>query len=245
MDVTDMVQFNMDVLNSHDLTSSFFHLDRNDPTAGFPFDASTVSGHIFPATVLRAGSTPSVTSTSFGPCDGLSLRLRLGSHLAQYMRHQLEEQKGYTSTVGISTNKLLSKLIGNTNKPRGQTTLMPPYTSSDDHASSNMTLFLDSHDIGQIPGIGFKTAQKIRGHVLGRPAAHDSGLVYGGTKEQVSVGDVRLHIDVDAQNLERILAGPGVPKGIGEKVWGLINGVDDTEVGKAKDVPQQISIVSD
>ena len=236
MDVTDMVQFNMDVLNSHDLTSSFFHLDRNDPTAGFPFDASTVSGHTFPATV---------SSTSFGPYNELILRLRLGSHLAQYMRHQLEEQKGYTSTVGISTNKLLSKLIGKINKPKGQTTLMPPYKSSDDDASCNVTVFLDSHDIGKIPGIGFKTAQKIRGHILGRPAAHDSGLVYGGTKEQVSVGDVRLHTAVDAQSLERLLAGPGVPKGIGEKVWGLISGVDDTEVGKAKDVPQQISIVSD
>ena len=41
--------------------------------------------------------------------------------------------------------------------------------------------------------------------------------------------------------LERLLAGPGSPKELGSRVWGLINGVDDTEVAKAKDVPQQIS----
>ena len=242
MDVTDMVEYNIDV---NSLSSSFFHLDRNDPTAGFPFDASNLSGHTIPAKITQTARPPPSTPTSPSPGDGLGLRLQLGSHLAQHIRHQLEEQKGYTSTVGISTNKLLSKLVGNVNKPKGQTTLMPPYiTAPDDDAGSNVTLFLDRHDIGKIPGIGFKTAQKIRQHVLDRPAAHETGLVYGGTKEKVFVGYVRRHESLNAEVLERLLAGPGVPKGLGEKVWGLVNGVDDSEVGKAKDVPQQISIVS-
>jgi len=244
MDVTDMIDYNLDILNRNNLTLSFFHLDRNDPTIGFPFDASTLSGHTFSATNLQTPSPYSSTPASPSAEDELSLRLLLGSHLARYMRHHLEEQKGYTSTVGISTNKLLAKLVGNVNKPKGQTTLVPPYVSTPDgEATSNVNLFLDSHDIGKVPGIGFKTAQRVRHHILERPAAFDSGLVYGGTEESVSVGDVRLHDDLNADVLERLLAGSGVPKGLGEKVWALIHGVDDSEVGTAKDVPQQISIV--
>lgn len=238
-----MVEYNTDILNRNDLSTSFFHLDRNDPTVGFPFDAYSVFGHTFPAADLQNASPPASTPTSPTPDDELGLRLVLGSHLAQHIRHQLEAQKGYTSTVGISTNKTLSKLVGNVNKPKGQTTLIPPYIAPYDGASSNVFLFLDTHDVGKIPGIGFKTAQKIRHRILQRPAAFDSGLVYGGTKEKVTVGDVRLHDDLDAENLERLLAGPGVPKGLGDKIWALIHGVDDTEVGKAKDAPSQISIV--
>lgn len=176
--------------------------------------------------------------------ETLCQRLILGSHLAQHLRHQLEEHKGYTSTVGISTNKLLSKLVGKVNKPKGQTTLIPPYQEGLLNAGgSNVINFLDSHDIGQIPGIGFKTAQKLRQYLLQRPAAFETGLVYGGTKENVSVRDVRLHNGMNAEVLERVLGGAHVPKGLGSKVWGLINGIDETHVGKAKDVPQQISIV--
>ena len=238
MDVTDIVQYNSDLLNRNDLTASFFHLDRNDPTVGFSYDASSVSGHLFP---VNAPASFSDAPGSEDPED-LFLRLRIGSHLAQHLRHHLEEQKGYTSTVGISTNKLVSKLVGNVNKPKGQTTLIPPYTPG--HAGiSHVNHFIDSHDVGKIPGIGFKIAQKIRDHVLGRPAAFDAGLMYGGTKENVTAGSVRLANGMGPELLERILNGPGVPKDLPGKVWGLVNGVDDTEVAKGREVPQQISIV--
>ena len=57
------------------------------------------------------------------------------------------------------------------------------------------------------------------------------------------MGDVRLYPGMGADVLERLLASPGTPKELGSKIWGFINGVDDTEVAKAKDIPQQISIV--
>jgi len=243
MDVTDMIDYNIELLNHNDLGSSFFHLNRNDPTTGFPYDASSIYGHTYPATPVQPLSPPSSTTPSpqsSGP-HTIFMRLLLGSHLAQYLRHQLEEQNGYTSTVGISTTKLVSKLVGNVNKPKGQTTLIPPYESTDEY-ESNVTTFIDAHDIGKIPGIGFRLAQKIRQHVLRRRPAFDAGLVYGGTKEHISVRDVRLFPGMCAELLETLLGGPGSPKGIGEKVWGLINGVDDTEVGKARIVPRQISI---
>ena len=236
LDVTSMIEYNMDLLNKNDFSHSFFHLDKEDPTMGFAYDATSVCGHTYPKKLTAS----TAKSTDLGGSDGLMLRLHLGSHLAQHLRHQLEEQKGYTATVGISTSKLLSKLVGNVHKPNDQTTLMPPYTS--DVEATNVTNFVDDHDIGKIPGIGFKLAQKIRSHVLGKAAKFDDGLVYGNTLENVKVGDVRLHPKMGPETLESILGGHGSPKGIGSKIWGLINGADDAEVGVARSVPRQISI---
>ena len=231
-----MIDYNLQMLNVHSLHSSFFHLSRNDPTVGFDFDCSTIAGHVMPPNDFR------IDTAMKQDLSGLYLRLLLGSHLAQHVRHQLEEHKGYSSTVGISTSKLLSKLVGNVNKPKGQTTLLPPYNASDG-SESNVTSFLDKHDIGKIPGIGFRSAQRIRNHVLARPAAFDAGLVYRGTKENVKVGDVRMFPFMGVKVLEQLLGGPGTPKNIAMKIWGLINGIDTTEVARVREVPQQISIV--
>lgn len=125
----------------------------------------------------------------------------LASHLAAHMRQKLKVEKDHTCTVGISTSKLLSKLVGNVHKPNDQTTLLPPYTF--DNGNDNVTSFLDSHEVGKIPGIGFKIAQKLRAQVLQRPADFDDGLVYGGTKERVLVGDVRMHPGMGPEMLER------------------------------------------
>lgn len=242
-----MVDYNVEMINPNALRISFFHLSRDDPTAGFDFDGGNISGYAFPdaPTIPTNASLPSGDIGGpplMGDHTNLYLRLLLGSHLAQYLRHQLEEHQGYSSTVGISTTKLVSKLVGNVNKPKSQTTLLPPYHSTDS-IESTITRFLDSHDIGKIPGIGFKTAQRIRHYMLGRPAAFDAGLVYGGTKEPVTVRDVRLSPSMGNELLEKLLGGPGAPRGIGAKVWGLVNGVDDTSVSQAREVPQQISIV--
>ena len=88
---------------------------------------------------------------------------------------------------------------------------------------------------------GFKLAQKIRARVLGRPAEIEAGLVVGWIKESVSVGDVRKYPGMGPEMLEDILSGPGSQKGIGGKVWDLLNGIDDSEVAKVKRVPSQIS----
>ena len=244
-----MVDYNVEMINPNALHASFFQLSRHDPTVGFDYDCRTVSGHTIPATSSLPADAPLLKGSDDralvdGEQNTLRTRLVVGSHLAQHLRHQLEEHQGYTSTVGISTSKLISKLAGNVNKPKSQTTILPPY-SAGDASGSNTTRFLDGHDIGKIPGLGFKSAQRIRDHVLGRPAAFVTGLVYGGTKEKVTVKDVRLYPSMGAELLEKLLGGAGAPKGIGSKVWGLINGVDDSEVSKAREIPHQISIVRD
>jgi DNA polymerase iota len=101
---------------------------------------------------------------------------------------------------------------------------------------------MQDHEIGKIPGIGFKISQKLRAHVLGRQAAFDTGLVYGGTKEHVSVRDVLNHPRMSPDALERLLGGSGAPHGIGARVWHLLNGCDSAEVSQARQVPTQISI---
>lgn len=247
LDVTDLVDFNLNILNHNSLSDSFFHLDRTDPTLGFSYNASEYAGSTYPGSAAESSNKSKCTADvpedllSTGAIDLLELRLRVGSHLAQYLRHQLEEQKGYTSTVGISTNKLLSKLVGNINKPKNQTTLCPPYLSIDGE-DSNVVRFMDPRDIGKVPGIGFKLSQRIRSHILGCDAQYEDGDGYGVTKENITVRDVRRFPGMSQGILDDILKGPGSYKGIGERIWGLLHGVDDADVGKARDVPRQISI---
>ncbi|KAK5007056.1 hypothetical protein LTR28_005730, partial [Elasticomyces elasticus] len=57
MDVTDMVDYNMELLNSNDLAHSFFQLDRSEPTHGFSFDASASAGHTFPNVSMIANTS--------------------------------------------------------------------------------------------------------------------------------------------------------------------------------------------
>tara|TARA_R110002003_G_scaffold41_2_gene2802 strand:+ start:6878 stop:7960 length:1083 start_codon:yes stop_codon:yes gene_type:complete len=101
---------------------------------------------------------------------------------------------------------------------------------------------MDNLEISKVPGIGFKIAQKIRTHVPQRQANFENGLVYSGTKENLLVREVRQHPGMGPETLERLLGGPGVPCGIGLRIWELINGCDATEVGQAREVPTQISI---
>ncbi|KAL9123402.1 MAG: hypothetical protein Q9187_000041 [Circinaria calcarea] len=241
MDTTTMIDYNMELLNYRNLSHSFFHLKQDDPTVGFSYDATVMCGNEYPTSSACLSSSALPTPASPGS-DRRMLRFRLASHLGQYLRHQLDEQKGYTSTVGISINKLLSKLIGEVHKPKAQTTLVPSYIPPSSDEESNVTQFIDSHEIRRIPGIGCKLGQKIRDHVLGRPEIFDAGLVTESTKKGLLVRDVRLFPGMGPHLLEDLLGGPGFPRGVGQKIWGLINGIDETEVGKARKVPRQISI---
>ena len=48
MDVSDIIDYNTGMLNSSNLSSSFFCLSKTDPTLGFEFDATRLAGHAFP-----------------------------------------------------------------------------------------------------------------------------------------------------------------------------------------------------
>ncbi|KAE8148760.1 hypothetical protein BDV25DRAFT_12013 [Aspergillus avenaceus] len=243
LDVTDMITYNVDLLNPNDLEHSFFHLNRLDPTLGFAYDATGFCGPTYPA-VSPTASEPDVSPAVQGN-DPPSLRINLlvASHLAAYLRGQLEEQKGYTATVGISTVKLLAKLVGNTHKPNNQTTLLPPYSVAEQGAQSNVLNFLDAYDIRKIPGIGSKLTHKLTTYLNKNVhPVHCRDTPDSSADNRITVRDVRLFPGMGPPLLEKVLGGAGSPKGVGAKIWGLIHGVDNSDVLEARDLPTQISI---
>ncbi|KAI0451505.1 hypothetical protein F5B21DRAFT_527913 [Xylaria acuta] len=225
LDVTDVVAYNQETLNVHALRDSFFHLDRSDPVKGFAFDGSGFSGCVQPSS---NGAVVEVDAD-----NPLCVRLMLASHLAGYLRHKLDEDFGYTSSGGISTNKLLAKLAGSVNKPDNQTTLLATKGDGDDAVGT----FMDAHSIRKIPGIGSRIAQLIEEYLLSRPTERRDR-----ESTDVAVGEARRHPGMSADLLEQILDRPGAERGSGEKVWNLLHGVDSSEVKEASDVPTQISI---
>lgn len=221
LDVTDMVDYNVGILNLNTLSDSFFCLSRDDPEKGFGFDASAIAG-------CSVGDGPNMES---GLDSRIHMRLVVASHLARYLRMKIEEE-GYTSACGISINKLLAKLVGNANKPRNQTTLLSVH-------ENDISAFMDPHGLRKVPGIGGKITHAIESFFLEKDADTDTYTI----GSAVTVGQFRAHPDVSPQMLEKLLGSrPGAERGIGEKVWGLLHGSDDTEVKAASNVPTQISI---
>lgn len=221
-DVTDLIAYNLILLNQHDLQHSFFFLSEKDPEKGFSFDGTTVSGCIEGA--YQEGINHE---------DPQHLRLMLASHLAYFLRTRLEDDFGYTSTCGISTNKVLSKLAGAKNKPRNQTTLL---TSGEE----DIVAFMDGHKLRNVPGIGFKAASLLESHVTRQKFDH--GIDSHSFEGSISVAQARTCSSVTPALLETLLGGPGAEKGVGSRIWGLLHGVDTSEVKKPNNVPSQISI---
>jgi DNA polymerase iota len=234
--VTDLVDYNINFLNINTLDTSFFHLSKSDPTQGFQYDATKVAGQAY-----RVNSTENPNSVQHDEDSSLRQRLILGSHLILYIRTQMEDAKGYTCTGGVGTNKLVSKLVGNVHKPRDQTTMMPPYIIRGDQPS-NVTSFIDEHEVGKIPGIGFKMAIKLREHAYQRKVEVKDLIFTIDDNDLISVGDFKKLPGLDEAVLERILGGSGAPKGIGSVVWKALHGLDEREVAGARDIPKQISI---
>ncbi|KAH6610189.1 impb mucb samb family [Trichoderma cornu-damae] len=220
LDVTDIVDYNLSCLSRASMAESFFYLSKKDPELGFACDLTSV-----------AGCTAGVTADGVDHESPAYLRHLLGSHLAQYLRLKLEQDFGYTSTCGISTNKLLSKLVGSKNKPRNQTTLL---ALTDDDVVS----FVDGHKLRAIPGMGSKITRLVESRVMSGDVAGDSGPF----DSLVTAREARLHPTISPSFLETLLGGPGAERGIGSRVWGLLHGVDPTPVKETNDVPSQISI---
>ena len=73
------------------------------------------------------------------------------SHLAQQIKISIRDKVHLSCSVGISENKLLSKIASDFRKPDGLTVITPDKTEE----------FLDPMKIRAIPGIGSKTEKKI------------------------------------------------------------------------------------
>jgi hypothetical protein len=87
MDVTDVVDYNVGLLNQNNLADSFFFLSRTDPTLGFAFDASTVAGHTYPKTSGTLGKPDtSAASLDRGHCLAKMLVVILFQRFVFYAR---------------------------------------------------------------------------------------------------------------------------------------------------------------
>jgi len=72
------------------------------------------------------------------------------SHLAQQLKNQIRAEVRMTCSIGVSENKLVSKIASGFKKPDGLTIVEPQKTEA----------FLDSLKVGDIPGIGKVTQDK-------------------------------------------------------------------------------------
>ena len=77
------------------------------------------------------------------------------SHLAQQLKNAIRSNVRLSSTVGVSTNKLVSKIASGFKKPDGLTVVEP----------EKIEAFLDPLPITAIPGIGKKSEEKF--HEIG------------------------------------------------------------------------------
>ncbi len=220
LDVTDIVSYNVELLNRNALQQSYFCLSREDPELGFEYDATLFAGCV--CGDEEAQSDEDAPHTRW--------RLLVASHLARYLRLKIEDE-GYTTACGISTNKLLAKLAGDKNKPRNQTTLLAL-------REEDVLSFMDPHSLRKVPGIGFRTTSILQAFVLNQPPNPDPYTIDSST----TVGEVRTHPGISPTTLSHLLSGPGAEKGLGPKIWSLLHGIDDTPVKPARDIPAQISI---
>ena len=72
-------------------------------------------------------------------------------HIAQQIKNEVRKKTKLTCSVGISPNKLLSKIASSYKKPDGLTTITPDKISE----------FMETLNLGDIHGIGKKTVQKL------------------------------------------------------------------------------------
>ena len=73
------------------------------------------------------------------------------SHIAQQIKNEVREKTKLTCSVGISYNKLLSKIASDYKKPDGLTIVTPDKVSE----------FMETLKLRDIPSIGIKTEQKL------------------------------------------------------------------------------------
>lgn len=226
--MSDIVEYNASVGASSAKQASYFRLSRENPDVGFSFDATTTAGHAYP---------PGMASVEPRD-DAVSFRLQLASHLARHIRLELERATGYTASVGVSTSMLLSKLAGGLNKPAAETTLLPPYASTD--GPSSVELLIDDLDLRKLPGIGFSTDSVLRQLVLRRPPRSRAWEV--NPDDRVVVRQLKAAPGIGIASLDDALSRSGAPRLIGAEIWRIIHGVDNSPVSLARDIPKQISI---
>uniref|UniRef100_A0A060T313 ARAD1A05632p n=1 Tax=Blastobotrys adeninivorans TaxID=409370 RepID=A0A060T313_BLAAD len=157
----------------------------------------SIPGHVYPQD--HSKDLPDFTNSD------QMLRAYIASHIAEYVVDRIKLECGYTVSVGIATNKTLSKMACKLNKPAGLTLMVPGYEQH----------FLDSVPVRSIPyfklslngdrGLTVKQAKQMFSKEQFMKTAEESGK---GQEARERLWDLLHGIDSSAVSA----AGQGPPK---------------------------------
>jgi DNA polymerase IV (DinB-like DNA polymerase) len=119
--------------------------------------------------------------------------------LAKNLKKEIFEKEKLTCTIGIGPNKTIAKLATNSAKPNGLKVVKP----------KEVEKFLDPLDIKELPGIGPKTAEKLR---------------------KIGVNKISELKKLPKQKLKEMFG-----KG-GEKIWEKTRGIDKEPVAQRETI---------
>jgi DNA polymerase iota len=238
-------------LPSHPALNSIqtFQIDHpTDPNQrSFTYPFGTHTGFLEPSieTPLESHTIPYST-----------LQLFAASHFAQHIRAELFASQGYTTSAGISSTKLLSKLLSDLHKPALQSLQNPYITPSD------MQMWLDTFKVEKLNGFGFRTGWILRNKILGEEmpekGTYGDADKHNGSFSEVPNDDDMVEYSEGLVNGRPHVGGLSVGKvrtsctakdflswfgtRLGPRLWELLHGIDSAEVISTPIFPKQISV---
>jgi DNA polymerase iota len=244
VDATSMIDAHLQDLDRASSSKPFFNLNKvrassEDRSLGFYYDPSAIAGH----------AEPSACNPS------LQRRFVIGSHLAQYIRERILNDLGFTTSGGISSSKLLSKLLASIHKPAQQTCWA--YSSNDPSQwPADEAAFLAPYKIAKIPGFGFRTQKVLRHHLFAEDLApgtwtdapehtHPYDSAHTGVQElQADAQDEEQPLTVELLRGKVTLANlkSWFDTRLGQRLWNLLYARDEEPVTDAPEYPATISV---
>jgi DNA polymerase IV (DinB-like DNA polymerase) len=125
--------------------------------------------------------------------DGIRKSWEKAENLAKKLKKEIFQKEKLTCTIGIGPNKLIAKMATNKAKPNGLLIIRPSQVKS----------FLEPLDIEKLPGIGPKTAERLR---------------------EIGVNKIKELKKLSKAKLKNIF---GV---VGERIYERARGIDETPV---------------
>lgn len=184
--------------------------------------------------------------------------LLAAAHLAHFIRLQIKNHIGLTSSAGISRNKLLSKLVANVKKPDGQTVFLAdprPLQGNVQSEDATVQRFLDPLPIRKIYGFGSKVVGVIQYHLENQQ--HQETVARSPPDSEtlpLTVSVVRKILDrttfVDILSKSPVSRSRSVLNGSttlvsstqANRLWDLLHGHDTDPVKPTPAFPKQISV---
>ncbi|KND01317.1 uncharacterized protein SPPG_03129 [Spizellomyces punctatus DAOM BR117] len=237
LDVTDLIERHLNERNINDMEVEF------DLPGGvsFRYTPGLWAGHVM-------GESERELDGESG--DSLpKWYYQMASHLASCIRLAIYSKLGFTTSAGISSNKLFAKLAASAHKPNDQTTLLPGVAAD---------AFLCGTKLRGIPGIGHSACKVLLKHVseaemdekrileederdrgildyvMMESENPDEAMLPDAPSTSATVGTTRQYLS--RETLISLLG----PK-IGPNIYDLLRGIDPTPVVPSG-WPTQISI---